>query len=118
MVAPVAKELLALGFTIVATRGTATYLEKAGLSVSTVNKVREGRPHIVDSLKNDQIALVINTTAGSDSLADSFSIRRTALLNKIPYYTTIAGAKAAAQAIAAINHGGGLDVKSIQAYFN
>ena len=117
-ITPVVKQLIELGFTIVATRGTAAYLEKAGLHVETINKVREGRPHIVDKLKNNEIALVINTTDGAHSLTDSFSIRRTALLGKIPYYTTIAGAKAAAQAIASINNGGGLDVKSIQAYFN
>jgi carbamoyl-phosphate synthase large subunit len=117
LVTPVVKELIALGFTIVATSGTANYLAKEGLPVTSINKVREGRPHIVDSLKNNDIALVINTTDGAYSLADSFSIRRTALLNKIPYYTTMAGAKAAAQAIAAIRHGGGLDVRSIQSYF-
>ena len=117
LITPVIKTLIDLGFTIVATRGTAAHLAKARLNVQTINKVREGRPHIVDSLKDNQVALVINTTDGSHSLNDSFSIRRTALLGKIPYYTTIAGAAAAAQAIAAINNGGGLDVKSIQSYF-
>jgi carbamoyl-phosphate synthase large subunit len=121
------KELLDLGFKAVATRGTAEYLKKAGLDVSVVNKVREGRPHIVDMLKDNGISLVINTTEGSESVRDSFSIRRTALLGKIPYYTTLAGAKAAAQAIAAMKAGskdgspnniGGLDVKPIQAYFS
>jgi len=116
-IAPVAKQLLDLGFTLVATRGTAAFLKKEGIKVAEVNKVREGRPHIVDQLKDNKIALVINTTDGSQSLADSFSIRRTALLGKIPYYTTVAGAKAVAQAIAAIKNGGGLDVKSIQEYF-
>jgi len=115
---PAVKQLTELGFTIVATRGTAIYLKEAGITVETVNKVREGRPHIVDQLKDNRIALVINTTDGSQSLADSFSIRRTALLGKIPYYTTVAGAKAVAQAIAAIKTGGGLDVKSIQEYFD
>jgi len=118
LIVPVAKQLIALGFSIVATRGTAAHLAKAGLLVETVNKVREGRPHIVDQLKDNKIALVINTTDGSQSLTDSFSIRRTALLGKIPYYTTIAGASAAAEAIASIKNGGGLDVKSIQAYFS
>ena len=118
--------LLSLGFKAVATRGTASYLQKAGLDVAIVNKVREGRPHIVDMLKDNEISLVINTTEGSESVRDSFSIRRTALLGKIPYYTTLAGAKAAAQAIAAMNAGSkggasgslGLDVKPIQAYFS
>jgi len=113
----VAKDLLALGFTLIATSGTANHLKAAGLACDTVKKVREGSPHIVDMLKAGKIALVINTTEGAAAIADSFSIRRTTLLNKLPYYTTIAGAKAAAQAIAAIKHGGGLDVRSIQSYF-
>ena len=115
-IAPAIKQLIELGFSIVATSGTASHLNAQGLKVATVNKVREGRPHIVDMLKDGQIALVINTTEGAESIADSFSIRRTALLGKIPYYTTIAGAKAAASAIAAINQGG-LDVRSLQDYF-
>jgi carbamoyl-phosphate synthase large subunit len=69
-------------------------------------------------LKDGKIALVLNTTEGGQSVVDSFSIRRTALLGKIPYYTTIAGAKAIASAIAAINSSGGLDVRSIQSYFS
>ncbi len=116
-ITPVAKQLAELGFTLVATRGTANFLKEAGIAVEIVNKVREGRPHIVDQLKDNKIALVINTTDGSQSLVDSFSIRRTALLGKIPYYTTVAGARAVAQAIAAIKQGGGLDVKSVQEYF-
>ncbi|MGE3713230.1 MAG: carbamoyl-phosphate synthase large subunit [Alphaproteobacteria bacterium] len=113
----IAQELLDAGFTLVATRGTAAHLEQAGIAVEVVNKVREGRPHIVDMLKDNEIALVLNTTEGAQSIADSFSIRRTALLNKIPYYTTIAGAKAATTAISAMRHSGGLDVRSIQSYF-
>lgn len=116
-IASVVKQLLDLGFSVVATSGTASYLNDAGLKVDVVNKVREGRPHIVDMLKDNGIALVINTTEGKESIADSFSIRRTALLNKVPYYTTIAGAKAGAQAIASVKGGSGLDVTSIQAYF-
>ena len=116
-IVPIAKQLVDLGFTLVATRGTANYLKQAGIAVDTVNKVREGRPHIVDQLKDNKIAMVINTTDGSQALADSFSIRRTALLGKIPYYTTVAGAKAVALAIAAIKTGGGLEVQSMQEYF-
>jgi carbamoyl-phosphate synthase large subunit len=116
-VAPAVRELIELGFSVVATRGTALYLISQGMNVEIVNKVREGRPHIVDMLRDNKIALVINTTEGSGSIADSYSIRRTALLGKVPYYTTIAGAKAAAQAIAAIRSAGGLDVRSIQSYF-
>ena len=112
------RELISLGFSIIATRGTAKYLSEQGLEVAVVNKVREGRPHIVDMLKDSKIAMVINTTEGGQSVADSFSIRRTALLGKIPYYTTVAGANAIASAISAINTGGGLDVRSIQSYFS
>ena len=112
----VAKTLSGLGFKLVATRGTALYLSEKGIDVTTVNKVREGRPHIVDSLKDRGIALVINTTEGKEAVADSFSIRRTALLNKIPYYTTIAEALAAADGMKAMSEGKGLDVMSIQEY--
>ncbi len=118
LITPAIRELVSLGFSIIATRGTAKYLSEQGIEVSIVNKVREGRPHIVDMLKDGKISLVINTTEGGQSVADSFSIRRTALLGKIPYYTTIAGAKAIASAISAINTGGGLDVRSIQSYFS
>jgi carbamoyl-phosphate synthase large subunit len=117
LITPAARQLLELGFTIVATSGTANHLRTQGLAVETVNKVREGRPHIVDMLKDGKIQLVINTTEGAQAIQDSFSIRRTTLLGKIPYYTTVAGARAAAQAIAAIQSGHGLDVKSIQSYF-
>jgi carbamoyl-phosphate synthase large subunit len=116
-VTPAIAELIGLGFDIIATRGTAKYLAEQGLKVEVVNKVREGRPHIVDMLKDGKIALVLNTTEGGASVADSFSIRRTTLLHKIPYYTTVAGAKAIASAITAINTGGGLEVRSIQDYF-
>ncbi len=118
LITPAIRELISLGFSVIATRGTAKHLSEQGLEVSVVNKVREGRPHIVDMLKDGKIALVINTTEGGQSVTDSFGIRRTALLGKIPYYTTIAGAKAIASAISAINTGGGLDVRSIQSYFS
>jgi carbamoyl-phosphate synthase large subunit len=122
-IVPVIKQLLEFGFSAVATQGTAAYLKEKGVDVAVVNKVREGRPHIVDMLKDNEISLVINTTEGSDSVKDSFSIRRTALLGKIPYYTTLAGARAVAQAIVSIHKSPGdrsmgLDVRSIQAYFN
>ncbi|HSC17786.1 MAG TPA: carbamoyl-phosphate synthase large subunit [Rhizomicrobium sp.] len=109
------RQLLEMGFDLIATRGTAKYLQAAGLEVRVINKVLEGRPHIVDALKNGEIQLVFNTTEGAQSLADSFSIRRTALQQKVPYYTTIAGAMAAAQAIAALRQGT-LGVRPIQAY--
>jgi carbamoyl-phosphate synthase large subunit len=107
--------LLARGFKVIATSGTAAYLQDAGLTVETVKKVREGRPHIVDAMKNHEVQLVINTTEGRQSLEDSFSIRRTALMMKIPYYTTAAGALAAAQAIGAMADGS-LEVRPLQSY--
>ena len=94
------KTLSSLGFTLIATRGTAAWLTTAGLTCEVVNKVYEGRPNIVDQLKNDQIALVLNTTEGQQSVEDSREIRSVALYDKIPYFTTAAGAQAAAQAIA------------------
>ena len=110
-----AQQLLAMGFSIIATRGPATYLQAAGLEVRVVNKVLEGRPHIVDALKNTEVQLVFNTTEGAQALADSLSIRRTALQMKVPYYTTMAGAAAATQAIAALREGS-LEVAPLQSY--
>jgi len=110
-----ARLLLDMGFEIIATRGTAKFLQAAGLDVSVVNKVLEGRPHIVDALKNGQVQLVFNTTEGAQALADSLSIRRTALQQKVPYYTTIAGAAAATEAIAALRQGA-LNVAPLQSY--
>lgn len=110
-----AKTLLAEGFTLIATGGTHSYLVEQGLQVGLVKKVLEGRPHIVDAMKNGEVQLVFNTTSGKQSLQDSFSLRRTALMMKIPYYTTTAGALAAAQAIGAIK-AGELDVRPVQAY--
>jgi carbamoyl-phosphate synthase large subunit len=107
--------LIAQGFKILATSGTATYLAEQGLEVVQVKKVLEGRPHIVDAMKNGEVQLVFNTTEGKQSLADSFEIRRTALMMKTPYFTTAAGALAAAQAIAATATGT-LDVRPLQSY--
>jgi carbamoyl-phosphate synthase large subunit len=99
------RELADLGFHIVATRGTKRHLEAHGIGCDQVNKVLDGRPHIVDLMKNGGIDLVFNTTEGAKSLADSKDIRRTALLNHIPYYTTLAGARAATMAIKALRSG-------------
>jgi len=110
-----ARQLLGMGFEIIATRGTAKTLRNAGLEVKLVNKVLEGRPHIVDALKNGEVQLVFNTTEGAQALADSMSIRRTALQQKVPYYTTMAGAAAATQAIAALREGS-LEVAPLQSY--
>ena len=110
-----ARALLAEGFSLIATGGTHAFLEQQGLPVGHVKKVLEGRPHIVDAMKNGEVQLVINTTEGKQSLQDSFSLRRTALMMKIPYYTTVPAAVAAAQAIAAIK-AGELDVRPVQGY--
>ena len=104
VVAPV-RELEAMGFKIIATRGTKRHLETNGIKCEAINKVLEGRPHIVDAMKNGDVHLVFNTTAGAKALADSKDIRRTALLNHIPYYTTIAGAVAVTRAIRALKAG-------------
>jgi carbamoyl-phosphate synthase large subunit len=98
-VVPVAKDLAALGFSLVATAGTAALLEEAGLSVARVNKVAEGRPNIVDMIKNGEVVYVINTTEGRKAIADSAEIRRSALQHKVPYTTTLAGAAATAEAL-------------------
>ena len=94
-----ARKLLGLGFKIIATSGTARFLEEAGLEVKTINKVLEGRPHIVDLLKNDEIAYIVNTTEGRQAINDSSIIRRTALARKVPYATTLAGANAVCMAL-------------------
>ncbi len=102
-IVPVAQRLHACGFTIVATAGTAKVLQSAGLTVKAVNKVYEGQPHIVDEMINGAVQLVVNTTEANQAvLHDSFSLRRTALMNKIPYQTTVAGARAVADAIHAL----------------
>lgn len=108
--------LASLGFKIRATGGTARYLESEGIPAQRVNKVSEGRPHVVDLIKNGDIQLVLNTTEGAQALADSRSLRRAALLHKVPYYTTLAGAVAAAQGIRAYL-AGDLEVRALQDYF-
>jgi len=100
-----AQMLTGLGFTLVATRGTAAFLTEAGLDCAVVNKVYEGRPNIVDLLKDGQVALVMNTTEGAQAVEDSREIRSVALYDKIPYFTTLAGAHAAARAIRARQEG-------------
>ncbi len=115
--AKLAAELVDLDFELVATTGTAAFLEQQGFSVERVLKVREGRPNIVDRMISGDIQLVFNTTEGAKAIADSFSIRRTALTQSIPYYTTVAGADAAVQAIAARREGH-LEVRPLQSYFS
>ncbi|EHY76506.1 carbamoyl-phosphate synthase large subunit [Pseudomonas kunmingensis] len=99
LVAGVARDLIELGFEVVATAGTAKLIEAAGLPVRRVNKVTEGRPHVVDMIKNDEVTLIINTTEGRQSIADSYSIRRNALQHKIYCTTTIAAGQAICEAL-------------------
>ena len=96
--------------------GTQRYLEENGVRATRINKVLEGRPHVVDAIKNGDIQLVFNTTEGAGALSDSRSLRRAALLHKVPYYTTLAGAIAAAEGIKAYL-GGDLEVRALQEYF-
>jgi carbamoyl-phosphate synthase large subunit len=110
------KVLRKLGFEVVATSGTQRYLAENGVTAVKINKVAEGRPHIVDAIKNGRVQLVFNTTEGATALADSRSLRRAALLHKVPYYTTLSGAVAAAQGIKAYL-GGDLEVRALQSYF-
>jgi carbamoyl-phosphate synthase large subunit len=110
------RQLAAEGFRVIATGGTCTFLAEHGLEVERVAKVNENlRPNIVDRMKNSEVQLVFNTTEGAQSLKDSFSIRRTALTMKIPYYTTTSGALAAARAISALKRGA-LEVRPLQSY--
>jgi len=110
-IAEVAKKLLELGYSIVATHGTAAVIEEAGLEVAGVNKVAEGRPHIVDMLKNDEIQLIVNTTEGKQAISDSSLIRRTALRHDVFCTTTVAGALAVCEAL---SFSGNMSVYTIQ----
>lgn len=108
----IGRSFIDAGFELVATRGTADALAKAGLEVVAVNKVAEGRPHIVDMIKNGEIAMIINTVGDTrSSIQDSYSIRRTALQGRVTYYTTLAGARAAISGIRKISE---LTVCSVQ----
>ncbi|AXK81445.1 carbamoyl-phosphate synthase large subunit [Pseudolabrys taiwanensis] len=112
---PAIKLLAALGFKTIATSGTQRFLAEQGVQATKINKVLEGRPHIVDAIKNGGVQLVFNTTEGATALADSRSLRHAALLHKVPYYTTLSGAVAAAQGIKAYL-GGDLEVRALQSY--
>jgi carbamoyl-phosphate synthase large subunit len=113
---PSIKLLAELGFKVIATGGTQRYLVENGVPSTKINKVLEGRPHIVDAIKNGDVQLVFNTTEGAQALADSRSLRRSALLHKVPYYTTLSGAIAAAEGIKAYLSGD-LEVRALQTYF-
>ena len=116
-IVPCARALADMGFHIIATRGTKRYLEAEGVACEHINKVLEGRPHIVDRMTNGEVSIVFNTTEGAQALKDSKDIRRTALLNNIPYYTTLAGALAVTQAIKALK-ADILRVAPLQSYTN
>ncbi len=113
---PTMKMLVELGFKIVATSGTQRYLNENNVAATSINKVLEGRPHIVDAIKNGGIQLVFNTTEGAQAMNDSRSLRRAALMGKVPYYTTLAGSIAAAEGIRAYTKGE-LQVRALQEYF-
>ena len=116
-IAALARRLAGMGFSLLATRGTAATLREAGIEAGVVNKVLEGRPHCVDAIRSGDIQMVINTAAGAQSVADSFDIRRSALTAGVPHFTTIAGARAAVYAIAALR-AGPLEVAPLQSYFH
>jgi carbamoyl-phosphate synthase large subunit len=113
----VARGLRELGFTILATNGTFEHLRKSGVDVERVNKVSEGRPHCVDRMLDGDVQVVMNTTHGAQAIRDSFSIRRTALMRGLPYFTTLSGARAAVAALAKLK-AGGLGVCSLQEFQN
>jgi len=116
-IVPAVEKLIELGFKVIATSGTAAHLQAKGLPVELVNKVAQGRPHIVDRLLDGDVALVFNTTEGWQSLKDSHSIRTTALTKKVPYFTTAPASLAAARSIEAVR-GRALEVASLQSYYS
>jgi carbamoyl-phosphate synthase large subunit len=111
-----ARKLAAAGFQLVATGGTAAFLEQQGIAVEPINKVKEGRPHCVDAIKSQEFGMVFNTTFGAASVADSYSIRRSALVHNLAYYTTVAGIEAAIDAVLALQREK-LDVTPLQEYY-
>ncbi|WP_137130283.1 carbamoyl-phosphate synthase large subunit [Rhizobium sp. FY34] len=115
-VLPAIKLLVEIGFKVLATGGTQRFLAENGINAIKINKVLEGRPHIEDAIRNRQVQLVINTTDSNKAISDSKSLRRAALMQKVPYYTTMAGALAAAEAIQALKKGQ-LEVRPLQSYF-
>ena len=110
------KNLKNLGFKISATKGTANFLKKKHIDCVSIKKVKEGKPNIVKFINEKKINLIFNTTEGSQAIKDSFTLRRAAIYNKIPYYTTMAGAKAAVEAIKELSKKN-LEISSLQKYF-
>ena len=115
-VLPSVKRLADLGFKVLATSGTQRFLSENGVEAQKINKVLEGRPHIEDAIRNRQVQIVFNTTDGQKAVSDSKSLRRATLMQKVPYYTTLSGAAAVAEAIAALK-AGNLEVRPLQEYF-
>jgi carbamoyl-phosphate synthase large subunit len=114
-IGPVAKRLSDMGYTVVATKGTAAFLQSLRVPVESIHKVTEGRPHVVDILKNQEVSLVINTVGDKASQSDSYSIRRTAVTYNIPYFTTVAEARAVAEALQSLIRNG-MQIRSLQEY--
>ena len=114
-IVPLCKDLVEMGFELLATRGTAVALKETGIAVKTINKVREGRPHLVDAITDGQVDLIFNTSQGAQAIADSFSLRHAALINGVPYYTTVSGSRAAVSGISALCRGA-LEVMALQSY--
>jgi carbamoyl-phosphate synthase large subunit len=110
------RKLLEMGFDVLATPGTAAYFRNLGLGVRAINKVHQGSPHIVEAMQRGEVKLVFNTVAGAKSIADSFALRRTALMGGIPYFTTVSGILAAVGAIGELSKGE-LEVAPLQSYF-
>jgi carbamoyl-phosphate synthase large subunit len=117
LVVPAVQEMIDLGFSVIATGGTCDHLKSRGLAVERVNKVAQGRPHIVDRIVDGGVDIIFNTTEGWQSLKDSQSIRATALNRKVPYFTTVAASQAVARAIGAMR-GRSLEVRSLQSYYS
>jgi carbamoyl-phosphate synthase large subunit len=114
-VVEVVRRLVALGFEVLATAGTHAFLSERGIAATLVRKVLEGRPSIVDRIKDGDVHLVVNTTAGKQEIADSYSIRRETLMKALPYFTTLTGARVAVGAMEAAR-GGRVGVRSLQEY--
>ncbi|MBI1818764.1 MAG: hypothetical protein HYR81_00350 [Nitrospirae bacterium] len=112
---PIARDLSGLGFKLIGTRGTVDFLSRHQIEIRQVNKIIEGRPHVVDHMKNMEIQLSINTVGDKASQDDSYPIRQTTIQQKIPYFTTMAGAKAAVRGISALLKGE-IQVQSLQHY--
>lgn len=116
-IVPIAKRLIELGFSLVGTRGTAAHLKEHGVACEPVFKISEGRPHVLDKIQNKEIQWIVNTSMGTRTTEDSYTIRRAALDYHLPYTTTIAGAESMMRAIATVQEES-IEAKSVQEYFH